>query len=56
MVEGQKNGKFGKFSYSKRVMGKLCVAGDLLCVCLCKPGSADFCGCMVNGMVARAAP
>ena len=47
--------KFGKFSHSGRVMGKLCVADDLLCVHSCKLGSANFCGCMVDGMIDRAA-
>ena len=32
MVGGQRNGRFGKFSHSGRVTGKLCVADDLLCV------------------------
>ena len=55
VVGGQRNGKFGKFSHSGRVMGKLCVDDDLLCVRSCKLGSADFCGCVVDGMIARAA-
>ena len=55
VVGGQRNGKFGKFSHSGRVMGKLCVDDDLLCIHSCKLGSADFCGCMVDGMIARAA-
>ena len=55
VVGGQRNGKFGKFSHSGRVTGKLCVADDLLCVRSCKPGSADSCWCMVDGMIARAA-
>ena len=53
VVGGQRNGKFGKFSHSGRVTGKLCVADDL-CVRSCKLGSTDFCGCVVNGMIARA--
>ena len=52
---GQRNGKFGKFSHSGRVTGKLCVDDDLLHVRSCKLGSADFYGCMVDGMIARAA-
>ena len=52
VVGGQ---KFGKFSHSGRVMGKLCVDDDLLCVHSCKLGSADFCGCVVDGMITRAA-
>ena len=55
VVGGQRNGKLGKFSHSGRVMGKLCVADDFLCVHSCELGSADFCGCLVNGMIARAA-
>ena len=55
VVGGQRNGKFGKFSHSGRVTSKLCVDDDLLCVCSCKFGSADFCGCVVYGMIARAA-
>ena len=55
VVRGQRSDKFGKFSHSGRVTGKLCVTDDLLCVCSCKLGSADFCGCVVDGMIARAA-
>ena len=54
MVGGQRNSKFGKFSHLGRVTGKLCV-DDLLCVHSCKPGSADSCGCVVDGMIVRAA-
>ena len=43
-----RNGKFGKFSHSGRVTGKLCVADDLLCVHSYKLDSADFCGCVVD--------
>ena len=50
---GQRIGKFGKFSHSGRVTGKFCV--DDLCVHSCKYGSVDFCGCVVDGMIARAA-
>ena len=55
VVGGQRNGKFGKISHSGRVTGKLCVVDDLLCVHSCELGSADFCGCVVTGMIARAA-
>ena len=55
MVGGQKNGKFGKFSHSGRVTGKICADDEVLCVRSCKLGSADFCGCVVDGMIARAA-
>ena len=48
VVGGQRNGKFGKFSHSRRVTGKLCVDDDLLCVRSCKLGSTDFCGCVVD--------
>ena len=54
VVGGQRNGKFGKFNHSGRVMGKLCVANDLFCVRSCKLCSANFCGCVVDGMIARA--
>ena len=53
VVGGQRIGKFGKFSHSGRVTGKFCV--DDLCVHSCKYGSVDFCGCVVDGMIARAA-
>ena len=55
MVGGQRNGKFGKFSHSGRVVGRLCIADDLFCVSSCLLGSANICRHMVNGMVARAA-
>ena len=42
VVGGQRNGKFGKFSHSGRVMGKLCADGDLLCACSCNLGSANI--------------
>ena len=32
VVGGQRNGKFGEFSHSGRVTGKLCADDDLLCV------------------------
>ena len=51
VVGGQRRGKFGKFSHSGRVTGKLptCITEDS-----CKTGSA-FTGRMVNGRIARAA-
>ena len=51
MVEGQRRGKFGKFSHSGRVTGKLstCINDDS-----CKTGSA-YTGHVVNGRIARAA-
>ena len=51
LVGGQRRGKFGKFSHSWRVTGKLstCRTDDS-----CKPGSA-YTGCVVNGRIARAA-
>ena len=55
VVRGQRNGMFGKFSHSGRVMGKLCFADDLLHVHSCKLGSAYFCGCIVDGMITRVA-
>ena len=55
VVGGQRNGKIGKFSHSERVTGRLCVDDDLLCVRSCKLGSANFCGWVVDGMIARAA-
>ena len=55
MVGGQRNGKFGEFSHSGRVTGKLCADDDLLCVRSCKLTSADICECVVDGMIARAA-
>ena len=56
MFGGQRRGKFGKFSPSERVTGKLstCITDDLLCVNSCKTGSA-YTGCVVNGRIARAA-
>ena len=53
--EGQRRGKFGKSSHSRRATGKLCIADDSLCVRSCKPGSADISGRMVNDVIARAA-
>ena len=55
MVGGQRRGKFGKFSHSGRVTGKLSITDDLLHVRSCKTGSAYMSGCMVNGRIARAA-
>ena len=55
VVGGQGRGKFGKFSHSGRVTGKLCMNDDLLCVHSCRTGSAYLSGHMVNGMIARAA-
>ena len=51
VVGGQRRGKFGKFSHSGRVTGKLstCINDDL-----CKPGST-YTGRVVNGRIARAA-
>ena len=51
VVGGQRRGKFGKFSDSGRVTGKLstCINDDS-----CKTGSA-YTGRMVNGRIARAA-
>ena len=53
MVGGQRRGKFGKFSHSGRVTGKLStcirVTDDS-----CNTGSA-YTGCVVNGRIARAA-
>ena len=51
VVGGQRRGKFGKFSHSRRVTGKLstCITDDS-----CKTGSA-YSGRMVNGRIARAA-
>ena len=51
VVGGQRRGKFGKFSHSGRVTGKLstCISDDS-----CKTGSAHT-GCVVNGRNARAA-
>ena len=56
MVGGQRRGRFGKFSHSGRVTGKLstCITHDLLCVHSCKTGSAST-GHVVNGRIARAA-
>ena len=49
MVGGQRRGKFGKFSHSGRVTGKLstCMNNDS-----CKTGSA-YTGRVVNGRIAR---
>ena len=49
MVSGQRRGKFGKFSCSGRVTGKLST-----CITVIKTGSA-YTGCVVNGRIARAA-
>ena len=51
LIGGQRRGKFGKFSHSGRVTGKLsiCITDDS-----CKTGSA-YTGCMVNGRIARVA-
>ena len=53
VVGGQRRGKFGKFSHSGRVTGKLhvstCISNDS-----CKTGSA-YTGRVVNGRIARAA-
>ena len=51
VVGGQRRGKFGKFSPSGRVTGKLstCINDDS-----CKTGSA-YTGRVVNGRIARAA-
>ena len=53
MVGGQRRGKFGKFSHSGRVTGKLST-----CITViddsCKTGSA-YTGHVVNGRIARAA-
>ena len=51
VVGGQRRGKFGKFSHSGRVTGKLstCIIDDS-----CKTGSA-YTGRVVNGTIARAA-
>ena len=53
VVGGQRRGKFGKFSHSGRVTGKLST-----CVTViddsCKTGSA-YTGCVVIGRIARAA-
>ena len=45
----------GKFSHSGRVAGKLYMNGDVICVSSCKTGSTHIPGCMVRGMIARAA-
>ena len=55
VVGGQRNDKFGKFSHSGRVTGKLCIVGDLLCVRSCKLGSANISGGVIDCMIARAA-
>ena len=51
VVGGQRRGKFGKFSHSGRVTGKLsiCITDDS-----CKTGST-YTGCVVNGRIVRAA-
>ena len=51
VVGGQRRGKFGKFSHSGRVTGRLstCITGES-----CKTGSA-YTGRMVNGRIAKAA-
>ena len=51
VVGGQRRGKFGKFSHSGRVMGKLspCIYDDS-----CKT-SSTYTGHVVNGRIARAA-
>ena len=51
VVGGHRRGKFGKFSHSRRVTGKLstCINDDS-----CKTGSA-YTGRVVNGRIARAA-
>ena len=51
VIGGQKRGKFGKFSHSGRLMGKLftCIMDDS-----CKTGSA-YTERVVNGRIARAA-
>ena len=54
-VYGQRRGRFGKFSHSGKVTGKLCIVDDLLCIRSCKVGSTNISGCMINGMIARAA-
>ena len=50
VVGGQRRGKFGKFSHSGRVTGKLstCITDDS-----CKTGT-DYTGRVVNGRIARA--
>ena len=40
--------KFGKFSHSGRVKGKLFMNDDLLCVSSCKTDSANISGHVVN--------
>ena len=50
MVGGQRRGKFGKFSHSGRVTGKL---SAYITDESCKTGSA-YTGHMVNGRIARA--
>ena len=56
MVVGQRRGRFGKFSHSRRVTGKLstCITHDLLCVRSCKTGSTST-GHVVNDRIARTA-
>ena len=40
MVGGQRRGKFGEFSHSGRVMGKISITDNLLRVWSCNTGSA----------------
>ena len=54
-LEGQRRGKFGKFSHSGRVTGKLFITDDLLRVRSCKTGSAYISGHVVYGRIARVA-
>ena len=54
MDGGQKRGTFGKFSHLGKVMGKLFMNDDL-CASSCKIGSTHISGCVVNGMIVRAA-
>ena len=55
VIGGQRNGTISKFGHLERVTDKLCVADDLLCVRSCRLGSTCFCGCVVDGMIARSA-
>ena len=52
---GQRRGKFDKFTHSRRVTGKLFMNDNFLCVNSYKTGSIHISGCVVNGMIARAA-
>ena len=54
VVGGQRRGKFGEFSHSGRVTGKISITDDLLCVCLYKT-SAYISGDVVNSKIARTA-